>query len=210
MERIVRLVNKEAPDLVAITGDLVDGLFFDRSKDIEPLSKLKAKDAVVACTGNHEYYWDFPSWEAFYAGIGLEFLRNEAKMIRRADSAIAVCGVDDVTFGYDAKKVKSEIDHGAFTVMLFHSPYRIRKVSPVIRPHLVLSGHTHGGVMPVLSHYIAKMNGGFVRGLYKNKDGSIIHVSPGTGQWAGFPIRFFNPSEITLLTLRVNRLPAAK
>ena len=69
---------------------------------------------------------------------------------------------------------------------------------------LQLSGHTHGGALPGLSPVVSYWNEGHVRGLYE--EGKLkLYVSPGTGQWAGLPIRLFNPTEITLFTLRRNR-----
>jgi predicted MPP superfamily phosphohydrolase len=65
---------------------------------------------------------------------------------------------------------------------------------------LQLSGHTHGGVAPVISQLVSRHNAGFSRGIYRYGN-SVLYVSPGAGQWAGFPIRFCNPSEIAVLKL---------
>jgi hypothetical protein len=67
---------------------------------------------------------------------------------------------------------------------------------------LQLSGHTHGGAMPILSILVALTNEDHVRGLYEFAPGRYLHVSPGTGQWAGFPLRLFNSAEITEIVLR--------
>ena len=65
---------------------------------------------------------------------------------------------------------------------------------------LQLSGHTHGGVAPIVRQLVSKHNSGYSRGIYRYGNG-ILYVSPGAGQWAGFPIRFFNPSEIAVFRL---------
>jgi predicted MPP superfamily phosphohydrolase len=59
--------------------------------------------------------------------------------------------------------------------------------------------------MPGISYLVSKANGGFVKGLYKKEDGSFLYVSSGAGQWAGFPVRLFNDSEITIITLRTEK-----
>ncbi len=74
---------------------------------------------------------------------------------------------------------------------------------------LQLSGHTHGGVAPGMASLVEWFNAGMVRGVYKREDGRTVYVSNGSGQWAGFPIRFFNDPEIALLTLRKARRAGA-
>ena len=69
---------------------------------------------------------------------------------------------------------------------------------------LQLSGHTHGGAVPLLRLLVSYVNEGYVRGLYEFAPGRFLHVSPGTGQWAGFPLRLFNPAEITEIVLRLS------
>jgi predicted MPP superfamily phosphohydrolase len=59
--------------------------------------------------------------------------------------------------------------------------------------------------MPGLNLLVSRANKGFVKGLYRKEDGSALYVSPGSGQWAGFPVRLFNDSEITVITLRRKR-----
>ena len=85
----------------------------------------------------------------------------------------------------------------------------IRRISTLLASRsynvkLQLSGHTHGGVFPGLAGFVARCNERNVRGLYRRGD-LILYVSPGTGQWAGFPVRLFNPSEITVFTLKRSR-----
>jgi predicted MPP superfamily phosphohydrolase len=70
---------------------------------------------------------------------------------------------------------------------------------------LQLPSHTLGGVMPLLALLVARYNGGYVRGIYELPGEGKLYVSPGAGQWAAFPARFFNPSEITVLTLKKKR-----
>ena len=211
-ERIVERVNALDADLIAITGDFVDGLVDDRLKDLEPLARLRARDGVWGCTGNHERYWDWDGWEGALRGLGVRILdvssHFDGSVIRRGDDAIALGGLNDPAFSWSADLVLDAAHSfagapkGAFRVLLFHRPYTRAIGSEKADVKLQLSGHTHGGAMPVLKWLVAFGNEGHVRGLYEFAKGRYLHVSPGTGQWAGFPLRLFNPTEITEITLR--------
>ena len=67
-----------------------------------------------------------------------------------------------------------------------------------------LEERTHGGIAPLIDRVVARLNKGFVRGLYREGD-SALYVNPGVGLWAGFPLRFFDPAELTVFTLRRSR-----
>ena len=200
--KIVDLANSQHPDIIAITGDFVDGTFFDRSYDMQEIARLSAKDGVFACTGNHEMYWDFDAWEHFYRKSGVVFLRNESVAIKKGDAEILLGGIDDTVFGFNGKALKSIFADGDGRVKIFmaHKPALAKAVAADTKSDIILSGHTHGGIMPGVSSVVKKANGGFVRGRYKIGN-SHLFVSPGTGQWAGFPARIFNDSEITMLRL---------
>ena len=211
-ERIVERVNTLGADLVAITGDFVDGRVKDRLVDMEPLAKLRARDGVWGCTGNHECYWEWEAWSEAFAKMGIRFLdassQSAGSVVRRGDDAIAIGGLNDSAFSWspdlvlDARHAFGSAPNGAFRILLFHRPYTKAIGSEKADVKLQLSGHTHGGAMPVLKWLVAFGNEGHVRGLYEFAKGRYLHVSPGTGQWAGFPLRLFNPTEITEITLR--------
>ena len=216
-ERIVGRVNALDADLIAITGDFVDGLVDDRLKDLEPLARLRARDGVWGCTGNHERYWDWDGWAGALRGLGVRILdvssHFDGSVIRRGDDAIALGGLNDPAFSWSADLVLDAAHSfagapkGAFRVLLFHRPYTRAIGSEKADVKLQLSGHTHGGAMPGVGWLVARANEGHVRGLYEFAEGRYLHVSPGTGQWAGFPLRLFNPTEITEITIRrINRV----
>ena len=94
-----------------------------------------------------------------------------------------------------------ESDTNDFRILMAHRPLGFTRNAKRDGVDFQLSGHTHGGVMPGLAQLVALMNGGFVRGFYEEGD-ARLYVSPGAGLWAGFPIRFFNRSEVTLFVLR--------
>lgn len=202
---IVEKINSVRPDLIVLTGDLVDGRFDDLREDMEPLRDLKARDGVVMVSGNHEYFINWPRWAAWYRERGLRFLQNECVVPR---DGLAIGGVNDINAASrgkapppDVGKAFSTATNGEFRVLLQHRPIFIHANFSGHGVDLQLSGHTHGGLMPIVSQLIANRNEGYVRGLYRIGKG-WLYVSPGVGQWAGFPLRLANPSEITLFVLR--------
>ena len=212
-ERIAERVNALDADLIAITGDFVDGRTSSRAGDLAPLASLRARDGVVACSGNHEAYWDWSSWLPALQGMGMVFPEETGPVVvRRGSAALAIGGLPDPALGeFDRAMSRGGVSgcfsgapEGAFRILLFHRPLTdaVGSSSPKAGVSLQLSGHTHGGAMPVLSLLVAHVNEGRTRGLYRFAPDGFIHVSPGTGQWAGFPLRLFNPAEITEVVLR--------
>ncbi len=209
MEEIVARVNALDADLVAITGDFVDGRVADRGRDLEPLAGLKAKDGVVGCTGNHEAYWEWRAWHDKFREWKVEMLEEgRPRVIRRDGDSLALGGLTDPAFWgprmppRPARDAFSGSPGTAFRILLFHRPVTAVIGSAEADVRLQLSGHTHGGAFPVIHWLVARANEGRTRGLYEFAPGRYLYNSPGTGQWAGFPIRLFNPTEITEITLR--------
>ena len=213
-EALVAKANAAGADLIVCTGDIVDGDPAQRRADVEPLKDLKARDGVWFCTGNHEFYNDWDAWRVLYDEWGIRFLHNECVF---PHEGLALGGVDDyqvrsaLSGGYawpDAKQAFSAATNGEYRVLLQHRPEGVgANVFHGVR--FQLSGHTHGGVMPLLNFLVSWHNDGFVRGLYRiSDDGAAsgpagrLYVSPGCGQWASFPIRFFDDPEISVLVLR--------
>ena len=221
-EEIVKRANAAKPDLICLTGDYVDGWVDQLGDKLKPFSGFNAPDGVLAIPGNHEYYWGWREWRPFFEGLGFSILENSWTNIVRGSASIVVAGIPDVASsnplkrGADGGKERDRSadfrypNHGsafsgapkdAFRVLLMHRPLSVRLAAERCNVKLQLSGHTHGGGLPGLSWLVSQWNEGHVRGLYE-EGGLKLYVSPGTGQWAGFPIRVLNPSEITLFTLR--------
>lgn len=198
---VVRLVNGCSPDLIAITGDVVDGTVENRGKDVAPLAGLRAKDGVVGCTGNHEYYSGWGSWRIALRSFGVRVLENDKLLLRRGDATLAIIGENDpVSRDSDIGIASASAPEGAFRVLLTHRPIRLAEhAAHGVR--LQLSGHTHGGAVLGIDRFVARSNEGHVRGIYR-EHGLTLYVNSGTGQWAGFPTRLGVFPEITLITLR--------
>ena len=207
-QAVVEKTNALKPDLVCLTGDLADGKASRIARHLEPIKELLARDGVFACTGNHEYYNDYFGWMTqFYARAkNIRLLTNECVF---PHEGLAVGGVPEdggwmrgLEVSPDPREAFQAATNGEFRILLRHRPKGAEEICREVGVNLQLSGHTHGGIAPLLSGLVKSHNGGYVRGVYRFSASSLLYVCPGCGQWAGFPMRFFNDSEITLLTLR--------
>ncbi len=201
---VVRLVNAQSPDLIAITGDLVDGTASRRLDDVAPLGKLRAADGVVGCTGNHEYFSGWGAWRVIFRSLGIRILENERVVVRRGEESLAIIGINDpASHDSDIRIASDMLPDGAFRILLAHRPTHLAEHA-ACGVRLQLSGHTHGGAVIGLDRLVARANEGHVRGLY-SEHGISLYVNSGTGQWAGFPTRLGVSPEITIITLRRTR-----
>ena len=174
---------------------------------------------MVCCTGNHEVYSRWDAWRGVFLGWGFEFPEETGvRTIRRGGGALAIGGLIDPAFmgwGMDVKAaMKAEsafrgAPDNAFRILLFHRPLTAAIDAEAADVRLQLSGHTHGGAMPLVDRLVALSNEGRTRGLYEFAPGRFLYLSPGSGQWAGYPMRMFNPAEITEIILR-KAPPAAR
>ena len=208
-EAIVERVNAADADLICLTGDYVDGVPGRQARNVEPLKNLKARDGVIAVTGNHEYYFDMYGWWRLYHKWGLDFLSNNCVSPREG---LVVAGVPDPKCELlweplpDPDAAFASATNGEFRILLQHRPFidfeELSGTTMCERCDLQLSGHTHGGVAPGMATAVSLFNAGMVRGMYEAPDGRKVYVSSGAGQWAGFPIRIFDDPEIAVITLR--------
>jgi uncharacterized protein len=204
MVDLVRRVNELQPDVVAITGDLVDGSVAELGAAVAALGDLKAKHGVYFVTGNHEYYAGAHEWVAYLGTLGIRVLRNERVTIGEGESAFDLAGVDDWTagqhasdHGHDLPKALAGRDESRELVLMAHQPRSITEAAER-GVGLQLSGHTHAGqIWPW--RYFVYLQQPFVAGLAKRKD-TWIYVSPGTGYW-GPPMRLGSRAEITRVIL---------
>ena len=202
IEEIVARINALNPDLIAITGDLVDGSVRDLAEHVAPLGKLRARDGVFFVTGNHEYYSGADAWIAHLGSkLGVRVLRNEHVQIG-GDDGFDLAGIDDASahgdgHGPDLHKALDGRDGSRACVLLAHQPRGI-DLADRLGVDLQLSGHTHGGQM-VPWNFLVRLQQPFIAGLHKLARAQI-YVSRGTGYW-GPPMRVGAPAEITEIEL---------
>jgi len=203
--QVVESVNELQPDLIALTGDFVDGPVRELASEVAPLADLVASCGVFYITGNHEQYWNAPEWMTEFRRLGATVLVNEHRLIARGDATIVLAGVSD----YSTRSLRAPYQsdpkaalHGApanlVRILLAHQPasYLEAEAAGV---DLQLSGHTHAGQyfpFNLLIRYFQR----YYKGLNRH-GGMWIYVNRGTGYW-GPPLRAGVPAEITLITLR--------
>ena len=198
-------VNGLAPDLIAVTGDLVDGDARRLAAEVAPFAALRAPHGVWFVTGNHDHYSGADAWVARVHGLGMTPLRNARVGIEHNGAAFDLAGVEDhhahlvsppwraVLAAALAGRVASRP-----VVLLAHDPLTFKEAARA-GVDLQLSGHTHGGqIWPF--KYIVRLSTPYVAGHYRVGD-SQLYVSRGTGFW-GPAMRLFAPAEIVEITLR--------
>jgi predicted MPP superfamily phosphohydrolase len=202
---VVERVNGLDADIVALTGDLVDGSVQRLSGDVEPLARLRARYGRYFVTGNHEYYSGVHRWTRKVASLGFVVLNNEHRLLSLAEGRILLAGVTDYRAGArvpghrsDPKKALAGAPPADVKILLAHQPKSAFGAAKA-GFDLQLSGHTHGGqffpwnlVVPLVQPFVAGLHG---------LEAMKIYVSRGTGYW-GPPLRLGSPSEITLIRLR--------
>jgi predicted MPP superfamily phosphohydrolase len=205
VDAIVDAVNGLDPDLIAVTGDLVDGTVHDLSRHVAPLGRLSARHGAFLVTGNHEYYSGERAWTAEFRRLGLRVLLNEHVVVRHGGAPLVVAGVTDYSAHHFDPQQRSDpaaallgapTDAGA-KILLAHQP-RSAAAADTAGFDLQLSGHTHGGQFWPWNLFVCFQQP-FTAGLHRLNH-LWIYISRGTGYW-GPPNRFGAPSEITLLRL---------
>jgi uncharacterized protein len=205
VERIVKAVNALKPDLIAVTGDMVDGSVRDLAVHTAPLAGLQAVHGAFFVTGNHEYYSGATAWTAEFVRLGLRVLLNEHAVIEHQGASLVIAGVTDFSshrFNASQRSDPHIALAGAPTdasvkILLAHQP-RSAAAAASAGFDLQLSGHTHGGQFWPWNLFV-RFQQPFTAGLHRLNH-LWIYVSRGTGYW-GIPNRFGAPSEITRLRL---------
>lgn len=202
---VVDRLNALQPDVIAVTGDLVDGEVDVLRPHIAPLAGMSARHGIFAVTGNHEYYSGVGPWVTEFERLGMQVLMNEHAVLEHNGAPLVIAGVTDFTAGkFDAAHASDPTRALAGapagvtpTILLAHQP-RSAPAAAEAGFDLQLSGHTHGGQFWPWSLFVP-LQQPFTAGLHKL--GRLwIYTSRGTGYW-GPPKRFGAPSEITLLRL---------
>lgn len=203
---IVDITNSLKPDLIALTGDFVDGTIPQLEAQLVAIKRLEAPYGKFYITGNHEYYWGARAWvNHFQNKLGCRALQNEHVTLDVRGKKFLVAGVNDLHaeqfFPEDkcdpARAMKNAPAHSDFKLLLAHQP-KVCEMTDGKSFDLQLSGHTHAGQfwpITMVIHFFHK----YVKGLYRYES-MWLYVSPATCYW-GPPNRLFNPAEITLIEL---------
>ncbi len=203
IQELVDKTNALEPDVVAITGDLVDGSVAQLADAVAPLAELRARHGVFFVTGNHEYYSGADAWIEHLGTLGVRVLRNERVTIEHEGEAIDVAGVDDWEarsfpgHGRDLREALRDKPRDRKVILLAHQPKQIEEAAE-LGVDLQLSGHTHGGQI-VPFNYLVRLQQPYVAGLHTHGP-TKLYVSPGTGYW-GPPMRLGVAAEITAIEL---------
>ena len=205
VERVVEMTKALTPDLIALTGDIVDGSVPRLAAQVAPLGALTAGGRAFFVLGNHDYYSGAVPWVAHFEAMGFRVLRNAHVTLTRGAARLLIGGVIDFAARMSDPDARPRPDlamdgqaGAAFRLLLAHNP----SIAPVAEQagfDLQLSGHTHGGQFFPWTLVIHLVHGPHVAGL--SRRGRLwVYVSTGTGTW-GPPVRLGTRPELTLLRL---------
>jgi predicted MPP superfamily phosphohydrolase len=207
VQRVVDMTKELAPDLIALTGDIVDGSVPRLASRVAPLKELASGDRAFFVLGNHDYYAGAAPWTAHFEAMGFRVLRNTHVTIARGAARLLIGGVIDFAARMHDPDARPRPDlatdgdaRPAFRLLLAHNP----KIAPLTEKagfDLQLSGHTHAGQFFPWTFVIHWVHGPHAAGL--SRRGRLwVYVSAGTGTW-GPPVRLGTRPELTLLRLVV-------
>nr|MBQ8253667.1 metallophosphoesterase [Lachnospiraceae bacterium] len=218
--KLMAKIEKENPDLIVITGDLIDSNHPDVEKGLLFAEHAVKIAPVYFVTGNHDNWLSDTNTYRLFHGLeqmGVTVLDDEARKIAvdEGDSYIYLWGIDDETQALksNVRKVLSKLsgesfgekeEEPAFTILLAHEP-QLFPVYAEFDIDLVLSGHAHGGQfrIPFVGGFVAPDQGflpQYTKGLYEENKSRMI-VSAGLGN-SVIPQRLLNRPELVKITLK--------
>jgi len=206
------LTERERPELLLFTGDLVDSRPEELASLLEAFDGFQAPLGRFAVLGNHDFFDDpRPIWRDLEAA-GIRCLENEAALVQRGGSTLAILGLQDpmarngrfrrLVFGPGPRPAEAarDLPAEAFRICMNHRPSEWEQALAA-GARLTLSGHTHGGqINPIPGWSSANLIGPRTAGLYREGE-DLLYVNRGLGV-VGLPIRIAAPPEIAILTLK--------
>lgn len=208
--RAVKLVLRESPDLVVVTGDFVTETVRRGGRDlVEALRTLRPPDGVLAVLGNHDYLDDPELVRAIIRDSGATELSNTHRTLRRGESVLHVAGVDDfLQRRARLDLVLRELPPDGAAILLAHEPDFADVSVPTGRFDLQVSGHSHGGQarLPFLGPVVRPLySRRYPDGLY-DLDGTLLYTNRGLGT-IRLDLRYNSPPEVTVFTLLCPEAP---
>jgi uncharacterized protein len=203
LSKVVAILEREKPDLIVSTGDLVDGDMNSLDGLWEKLAVLHPRLGKYAVTGNHEYYAGLEQALGFTRRCGFTVLRGESAL---AGERLALAGVDDIqgryfkqVAGLPEGELLAALPRDRFILLMKHRPLVDDGSEGAF--DLQLSGHTHKGQIFPFNLLVALVNR-YPSGLVALRGGGELYTSRGTGTW-GPPMRVFSPPEVTIIELKM-------
>jgi predicted MPP superfamily phosphohydrolase len=198
VERVVELTRSLRPDLVVLTGDIVDGPVERLAPHVAPLAELAKGGSAYFILGNHDCYAGAESWIAHFREMGMRVLLNSHEVVRKGNARLLVGGVVDPAYGRLRPEISIAGEPADFRLLLAHNP-RLAPLGAAAGFDLQLSGHTHAGQFFPWTLAVRLVHAPHVAGL--SREGNMtVYVSAGTGTW-GPPVRFGTNPELTLVRL---------
>jgi uncharacterized protein len=207
LARVAAAVRAARPDLIAVTGDLVDDFARDAEHYAAAFASLEAPLGVFAIAGNHEVYSGWPALRARLEALPLTLLVNRGVSVHHRGGSFAVIGTGDPAgvrgsdVAPDIGAALDSVPDGSFVLALAHNP-ALWPALAARRVPLTLSGHTHWGQLGfrrwgwcLASPFLELAMGTHTRG------GSLLYIHPGTNYW-GIPFRIGHAAQVAILTLR--------
>lgn len=205
LAKIIKLVNQQQPDAIAITGDFVTKRsdFYAKRLTIK-LSQLQSKSAIVAILGNHDHWQkEIAQLKQVLTDSKITLLDNQVYFVERGSQQLAFAGLDDPYWGEpNLPQIIAQLPDNVPAILLVHEPDYIEKSAATHKFALQLSGHSHGGQIkipfldPLVLPYGAQK---YFAGLNQVED-TITYTNRGLGM-TGLPLRFASRPEITVFTL---------
>ena len=207
---ILEKLNEEDPDIIALTGDIID----EKSDDIDHVYEfvkglVGSEKPVFYVSGNHEWRNPYnPGFAKNIESLGVTVLDNGKRAVEIDGFEVNICGIDDFQTGHsDLEFAVSDIDRERFTLLLSHAPHIVVHKED-LGCDLMISGHTHGGQVrfPIVGGVVAPGQGFFpeyLKGLYDVGKGTTLYIDSGYGT-STLPLRMLNRSQISLIEVKGN------
>lgn len=200
---LVERTNLQKPDIVVLSGDVVDMPIHYIKEDVAPLAELNAPTYFIL--GNHEYFHGAYETIEYMRSLGIRVLLNESITLTKSGKHLNLVGLTDLIgsriglLPMNSYQAFRDINPKYSTIVLAHQPKTIKFLEDK-EFDLMLSGHTHGGqIFPF--GLLVMLDQPYLAGLYRHSKKKQIFVSRGSGYW-GPPLRILAPSEISKIVIK--------